>query len=1074
MPAAVPLSVRLRRAHRRAVARWLLASAVAGLAACGGGADGPGGTATPVATSVSLGAPSLTLTSIGGTSTLTATVRDASGASVPGASLTWSSDTPAVASVTGSGTTGTVNARGRGVAVITVRAGGLSASVTVFVRAAFSVGVTPSSSTLRVGQTATLAATVGADDEASRAVRWSSSNGAVATISQQGLVTAVSAGTTTITARAESDTSVRAEALVTVVPARSVLVTPADLQVGRDESRTLTAQLFLDPTEATGVTWRTNRPLIATVTQQGVVTGVSDGEATITAIAQADTTLRATARVRVVPIVRNLTVAPTTATLNIGQTRTFVATATVDQGANGALAWSTDDPAVASVNAQGVATAVGVGTTRVRVRSVADTTREATATLVVAPRPITLTLGTRALGLLRGAQTTISAVVAADPGVSTAVRWTSRNGSVASVDGGGRVTAVDAGTTWLLAEAVADESKRDSVQVTVVPQLAASWTPDRLGGPLIEDIVSLWAPTPALAFAVNSLGDVYRWDGTTWTRSASGTQFGTTFAAVHGVAADAVTAVGSGGVIAQFNGSAWSAVASGTQAALTDVWMHARDTAWAVGTDGTALYRAGATWATTATSTTATLRAVSGNGREAVAVGDAGVVRRFQSGAWVAVTSPSSETLRDVWAGAGLAGEVVIVGDFGTLLRWQGDALVADPVAGGTNLFAVEVSPTAGRSVVAGDGVAYARTTGAWQELAVPYRTRFTAVAVNGDGLWIGGQRGLVMRSNWNVATWNTLSLTPDLLDVWSTSATHAITVGELGFIFRYDGATWTRQLAPTLERLNTVWAASPSLAFAGGDNGALLRWDGTAWSLQPSPTSEHIYAMWGADADAVWAVTQGGEVLLWDGTEWAVVHQQPRALYGIYGTSATDVHVVGLDGIALHFDGTDWQTRATGTNHVLVGLWAGAGEHAITVGARNFTSGVALRFDGTDWQELPAGTSQILSAVWGAIEWDLYAVGDAGTVLRYNGTGWSPMASGTQEFLWAVAGAPGAVGGGFAVGLNGTVLQGQGSGSIAAARVGATRARRGSLEPATRARPARSALLRSGAAREGRGSARR
>jgi trimeric autotransporter adhesin len=513
----------------------------------------------PVPASVSLGAPSLTIASIGGSNTLTVSVRDAAGAAVPGATVTWNSDTPGVATVTGNGTTGTITARSRGVAVVSARVGTLSASVTVFVRAAYSMGLTPTATTIRVGQTATLSASVSADEGASRNVRWSSSNGAVATISPLGVITAVSPGAVTITARAESDTTVRAEALVTVVPARSVVVTPAEIFVGRDESRPLTAQVFLDEGQSQAVTWRTNRPLIATVSDAGVVTGVSDGEATITVVSQADTTLRATARVRVVPIVRNLSVSPTAASLNIGQTRTFVARAEIDQGASDALTWSSDNAAIATVSAQGVATAIGVGSTVIRVRSVADTTREATATLTVVPRPVTLTLGTRALGLLRGAQSTVSAVVSADPGVTTAVQWTSRNTAVASVDGAGRVIAVNAGATYVIAEAVADANRRDSLLVTVVPQLAASWSADRLGGPLIEDIVSLWAPTTTLAYAVNSLGDVYRWDGTTWTRSASASQFNTRFAAVHGVAADAVTAVGAGGVIAQFDGTTWTA-----------------------------------------------------------------------------------------------------------------------------------------------------------------------------------------------------------------------------------------------------------------------------------------------------------------------------------------------------------------------------------------------------------------------------------------------------------------------------------------------------------------------------------
>jgi hypothetical protein len=151
------------------------------------------------------------------------------------------------------------------------------------------------------------------------------------------------------------------------------------------------------------------------------------------------------------------------------------------------------------------------------------------------------------------------------------------------------------------------------------------------------------------------------------------------------------------------------------------------------GPRGRHLRRTGGTWTSSTTSTTATLRAVSGDGRQAFAVGDGGTVRRFANGVWVTVAAPTGETLRDVWSAAGLAGQVVIVGDFGTLLRWQGDGLTADNAAGGTNLFAVQVAAS-GRMVVVGDGLALERISSTWQELTVPYRTRFTALALSSSG----------------------------------------------------------------------------------------------------------------------------------------------------------------------------------------------------------------------------------------------------------------------------------------------------------------------------------------------------
>ncbi len=1056
------MSSSLRRSTRwRVLSALLFASLLSG---CSGGGDG--GTNVPTPTSISLSTASITLTVIEQTSTVTATIRDESGASMSGVAVTWTSDAPSVASVAGTGATGTLTAHARGAAVITARVGTLTTGLTVLVRTAFAVSVSPSDDSLRVGGTLPLVATVSADEGAPTAVTWSSSAPAIASVNGQGLVTGIAPGRVVITARSTSDARLSDSATLLVLPPRGVFITPAELTIGNGESRTLSATVSVEAGLPTNVTWSSNRPAVASVNQQGVVTGVSDGEATITATAVADTSLHATAAVRVMPVIRNIVVSPATAELGIGQSRTFTAAVTADQGASTAITWSSSDPAVASVNAQGEVTAIALGTVTIRARAVADTTREGTATLTVTPRPVIVTLGTSVLGLTVGRSATLSAVVTADPGLPTGVQWTSRNSSIASVTDQGVVTAHAIGTTYVVASAVADPARQDSARVTVVPQLANGWTTTRLGGPLIEDVVSLWAVNPSLAYAVNALGDVFRWNGTEWTVSARGTDFNTTFAAVHGISANAVTAVGSNGVIARFNGTTWTAQPSGTTAALTDVWMYSANGAWAVGAGGVGLRYVGGAWTASNTGVTTLLRGVWGTGTVAFAVGDGGVIRRWQGGAWQQVTSGTADVLYDVW-GDPNANNVYAVGEFGSLVAWNGTTFV--PQTSGTMATLLAISGNASGTVfIAGNGVALTRVVNVWEDRTPPYQARFTAAAVDANGdLWVGGQRGLVLRESDD--DWGTLSLTPDLLDVWSTSVTHAIAVGELGFIFGYDGTGWTRQSAPTLERLNTVWAASPDFAFAGGDNGVLLQWDGTVWSGQLSPTISGILAMWGANENDAWATTDGGEILRWDGGDWTVVHTHDEPLFGIYGTSPSDVHAVGVSGAALHWNGTAWTERHTGTSHLLVGVWASHASQVFAVGARDFASGVTMRYDGATWSELATGTNRVLSAIWGVVATDLYAVGEMGTILRYNGTGWQSMQSGTMEFLWAISGAPDASGAGVAVGLNGVIVQ---SGAAQGARVAGMRRAglRGTvnLEPARGATRAGRGALPIGAARRG------
>ena len=99
---------------------------------CGKDAAGPtGGSApTPVATTLTLSATALSFSSLGGTEQLTATVRDQTGATMGGASVTWASS---ASSVVGVSSTGLVTALAQGTATITATSGSASgtASVTV-------------------------------------------------------------------------------------------------------------------------------------------------------------------------------------------------------------------------------------------------------------------------------------------------------------------------------------------------------------------------------------------------------------------------------------------------------------------------------------------------------------------------------------------------------------------------------------------------------------------------------------------------------------------------------------------------------------------------------------------------------------------------------------------------------------------------------------------------------------------------------------------------------------------------------------------------------------------------------
>ena len=147
------------------------------------------------------------------------------------------------------------------------------------------VSVSPTALSLTVGDTSTLTATVSPGDATNKNVTWSSNNTSVATVSG-GTVTAVAAGSATITVTTE-DGDKTATCSVTVNNA-TVAVTGVSLNkqstsiaVGGNETLTAT----VSPNNATNktVSWSTSAPNIASVNSSGQVTGLAAGSATITA-----------------------------------------------------------------------------------------------------------------------------------------------------------------------------------------------------------------------------------------------------------------------------------------------------------------------------------------------------------------------------------------------------------------------------------------------------------------------------------------------------------------------------------------------------------------------------------------------------------------------------------------------------------------------------------------------------------------------------------------------------------------------------------------------------------------------
>lgn len=449
----------LHRAARRRIAdagRGGACLAVAFVIGCGGSITATDTGAPDVAEVVV--APLTASVVVGNTLPLQATVRDAGGQSVTGATVLWSVQDTSIATVS---TTGVVTARAVGSTQVAASANGRSglASITVTPVPVASVTVTPARIDLAPGKQATLSAlaydasgrTLGG-----RAVVWASSNTSVATVDASGLVSALAAGSATITATSEGVIGSTAVSVANPVVA-GVVIAPRSATVQRGGTLSLSVTI----TDESGAavtdrppTWTSSNTAVAIVSASGLVTAVSPGTASIAAAldGKADT---ATITVVAVPV-GSVTVLPATVPLTTGQSTTLTATV---KDANGTVvtdrpvAWTTSNAAVATVTQAGVVKATGAGTATISATSEGSS---GSATVTVTPPVLDhIVITPSSIGNLRAGHSTELSATAIDTNgnaMSGAVfTWHSSSTWVATVSSSGVVTGQHSGTTTITA-----------------------------------------------------------------------------------------------------------------------------------------------------------------------------------------------------------------------------------------------------------------------------------------------------------------------------------------------------------------------------------------------------------------------------------------------------------------------------------------------------------------------------------------------------------------------------------------------------------------------------------------------
>lgn len=306
---------------------------------------------TPV-TGVTVTADTKTLF-IGTTAQLTATVKPAD-ASITG--VKWESTNEKVAVVD---EYGVVTGVGRGQATIRATAadgGGQRASVNVTVKQQpESITLSGLSGNIRVGGGVTLKATVLPNTTSDKAVVWSTSDASVATVSANGYVKGVRAGSCTITCQSKTFPEVYAQIDVTVyAPVTSITFNEKKPSVA--VGRSIALSWTVKPQDATdsSVSFSTNKPDVVSVSDDGIVTGLKRGECYVYATANDGSGKKATIRVTVTQPVTGVTMKYTSQNVGLNKYTTNTAILEPANADNKKMQWTSQDERIATVSGNGL------------------------------------------------------------------------------------------------------------------------------------------------------------------------------------------------------------------------------------------------------------------------------------------------------------------------------------------------------------------------------------------------------------------------------------------------------------------------------------------------------------------------------------------------------------------------------------------------------------------------------------------------------------------------------------------------------------------------------------------------
>lgn len=318
-----------------------------------------------------------------------------------------------------------------------------------------------------VGEAFTLGATVLPEDASDKSLTWSSNNEDVASVNENGEVTAISRGFATITAKT-NDGEIEATCAVEVVQNPEEIVFDGEqYSVNIGETLELNATVLPENTNDPSLIWKSSDERIATVSEDGVVTPVKAGSCEIIAVSAVKEEITKSVKLDVIQLATEIQFLCRIPDLYAGERLRVFATVLPEDTTDKSHTWSSSDENVATVDEYGVITAVSAGNVQIIAKSCDEGAVEGIINLKVVEKISGIKLDKTSLKLEVNQEETLVAEVLPAFAYDKSVIFESSNEEVASVDENGKVVALSLGQATITAT-TADGSFTAEAEVRVV------------------------------------------------------------------------------------------------------------------------------------------------------------------------------------------------------------------------------------------------------------------------------------------------------------------------------------------------------------------------------------------------------------------------------------------------------------------------------------------------------------------------------------------------------------------------------------------------------------------------------